>query len=75
LKKVNKRLSALLLNLEERRENKWEKHLAEADGPKKLKDIKDDIAKEEQDMAKVKVAKKANLDRLNDLVKTLFKDW
>lgn len=75
LKKVNKRLSALLLNLEERRENKWEKHLSEADGPKKLKDIKDDIAKEEQDMSKIKVQKKANLDRLNDLVKTLFKNW
>jgi hypothetical protein len=34
------RLSALLLNLRERRANNWQKHHAEADGPKKLKDIK-----------------------------------
>ena len=36
------RLSALLQNLIERRENGWQKHLSAADGPKKLKDIQDD---------------------------------
>ena len=41
LKQFNKRLSALLLNLVERRSHNWQKHLAEAEGPKKLKDIKD----------------------------------
>lgn len=40
LRKVNSRLSALLLNLTERRSNNWQKHHAEAEGPKKLKDIK-----------------------------------
>lgn len=37
------RLSALLQNLVERRRNKWERHLSSVDGPKKLKDIQDDI--------------------------------
>ncbi len=46
LRKVNTRLSALLLNLTERRNNNWQKHHSESDGPKKLKDIKEDIAKE-----------------------------
>mgnify|MGYP000675202672 CR=1 FL=1 len=42
--KVNfPRLSALLQNLVERRDNKWQKHLSAADGPKKLKEIQDDI--------------------------------
>jgi hypothetical protein len=58
LRKVNTRLSALLLNLNERRNNKWLKHHSETDGPKKLKDIKEDIAKEEQEMNKVKQQKK-----------------
>jgi len=47
LRSKNTRLSALLLNLTERRANKWQKHHSEADGPKKLKEIKEDIAKEE----------------------------
>ncbi len=34
--KTHPRLSALLQNLEERRKNKWEKHLSAAEGPKKL---------------------------------------
>lgn len=42
------RLSALLQNLFERRKNKWQKHLSMADGPKKLKDIQDDINREEE---------------------------
>jgi hypothetical protein len=46
LRKVNTRLSALLLNLTERRTNNWHKHHAESEGPKKLKEIKEDIAKE-----------------------------
>jgi len=37
LRKVNTRLSALLLNLTERRTNNWQKHHAESEGPKKLK--------------------------------------
>ena len=37
LRKVNTRLSALLLNLTERRNNNWQKHHAESEGPKKLK--------------------------------------
>jgi hypothetical protein len=32
--------------LEERRVNKWQKHLSAADGPKTIKAIKDDILKE-----------------------------
>lgn len=37
LRKNNTRLSALLLNLTQRRGNNWQKHHAEAEGPKKLK--------------------------------------
>jgi hypothetical protein len=37
LRKKNTRLSALLLNLTERRSNNWQKHHAESEGPKKLK--------------------------------------
>ena len=48
LRKNNTRLNALLLNLTERRANSWHKHHAESDGPKKLKDIKEDIAREEE---------------------------
>ena len=40
LRKKNTRLSALLLNLAERRSNNWQKHHAESEGPKKLKEIK-----------------------------------
>jgi hypothetical protein len=40
LKKKNSRLSALLLNLTERRSNNWQKHHTESEGPKKLKEIK-----------------------------------
>jgi hypothetical protein len=32
----------------ERRQNKWEKHLSMADGPKKLKEIQEDIEREER---------------------------
>ena len=42
LSKKKGRISALLQNLEERRDNKWKKHHVEAEGPKKLKDIKND---------------------------------
>ena len=75
LRKKNTRLSALLLNLTERRENNWQKHHAESEGPKKLKDIKEDIAKEEEEMNKVKQQKKANMEHLHDLIKAMLKDW
>ena len=67
LSQKNTRLSALFKNLEERRDNNWQKHYAEADGPKKLKDIKDDIAKEENEItSKVEVKTKKQIDLLND---------
>lgn len=43
------RLSALLQNLVERRNNKWAKHLSSSEGPKKLKEIQEDILREEDD--------------------------
>jgi hypothetical protein len=39
IKKKYPRLSALLQNLIERKNNKWQKHLSAAEGPKKLKEI------------------------------------
>ena len=75
LKKKNSRLSALLLNLTERRSNNWQKHHTESEGPKKLKEIKEDIAKEEEEMSKVKQQKKANMEHLHDLIKAMLKDW
>jgi len=75
LRSKNTRLSALLLNLTERRANKWQKHHSEADGPKKLKEIKEDIAKEEVEMNKVKQQKKESMEHLHDLVKAMYKDW
>lgn len=72
---TNSRLSALLLNLTERRANNWQKHHSEADGPKKLKDIKEDIAKEEVEMNKIKQQKKQSMEHLHDLVKAMYKDW
>jgi len=44
MRKSFPRLSALLQNLVERKENKWQKHNAMADGPKKMVDIQRDIA-------------------------------
>jgi hypothetical protein len=44
IRKANPRLSALLQNLVERKDNKWQKHNAMIDGPKKIKDIQNDIA-------------------------------
>lgn len=46
MKKKFPRLSALLQNLIERRQNNWQKHLSMADGPKKLKDIQEDIERD-----------------------------
>jgi hypothetical protein len=48
IRKKFPRLGALLQNLIERRQNKWEKHLSMADGPKKLKEIQEDIEREER---------------------------
>jgi len=67
LSQKSSRLSALFKNLEERRDNNWQKHHAEADGPKKLKDIKDDIAREENEItSKVEVKTKKEIDVLNE---------
>ena len=46
MKKNFPRLGALLQNLIERRNNNWQKHLSMAEGPKKLKDIQEDIEHE-----------------------------
>lgn len=37
MRKTFPRLGALLQNLVERKNNKWQKHLSVAEGPKKLK--------------------------------------
>ena len=73
------RLSALLQNLVERRNNKWQKHLSAADGPKKLKEIQEDILKEEDDLqgkGKDKISKeKIEQEKLDKKVKELFEGW
>lgn len=69
LSKKKGRLSALLKNLEERRDNKWKKHHVEAEGPKKLKDIKadDDEPTNEQKGSK-------DLAKLDDQMVKLLKN-
>jgi hypothetical protein len=73
------RLSALLQNLVERRSNKWVKHLSTSDGPKKLKEIQEDILREEDDTqgkGKEKLSKeKMELEKLDKKVKELFEGW
>lgn len=73
------RLSALLQNLVERRANKWVKHLSTSDGPKKLKEIQEDILREEDDTqgkGKEKLSKeKMELEKLDKKVKELFEGW
>ena len=67
LSKKKGRISALLKNLEERRDNKWKKHLVEADGPKKLKDIKhDDENEPEQKM-------RSDLNKLDETMNKILK--
>lgn len=44
MRKANPRLSALLQNLVERKDHKWQKHNAMAEGPKKIKEIQNEIA-------------------------------
>lgn len=88
IKKNFPRLSALLQNLVERRKNKWQKHLSMADGPKKLKDIQDDINKEDEELAgkgkgntagnqkeKEREKEKAEQEKLDKKVKELFEGW
>lgn len=88
IKKNFPRLSALLQNLVERRKNKWQKHLSMADGPKKLKDIQEDINKEDEEMAgkgkgntggnqkeKEREKEKAEQEKLDKKVKELFEGW
>lgn len=71
------RLSALLQNLVERRKNKWEKHLSAADGPKRLKEIQEDILREDEDVnSKSKGTKeKLEQEKLEKAVKELFQAW
>ena len=73
------RLSALLQNLVERRNNKWTKHLSSSEGPKKLKEIQEDILREEDDTqgkGKEKMTKeKMEQEKLDKKVKELFEGW
>jgi hypothetical protein len=39
-----------LQNLVERRGNKWQKHLSASEGPKKLKEIQEDIEREDEEL-------------------------
>lgn len=67
LSKKKGRISALLKNLEERRDNKWKKHHVEAEGPKKLKDIRaDDDLEPEQKM-------RNDLAKLDDTMNKILK--
>lgn len=73
------RLSALLQNLVERRNNKWAKHLSSSEGPKTLKEIQEDILREEDDTqgkGKEKMSKeKMEQEKLDKKVKELFEGW
>jgi hypothetical protein len=73
------RLSALLQNLVERRSNKWMKHLSTSEGPKKLKELHEDILREEDDTqgkGKDKMSKeKMEQEKLDKKVKELFEGW
>lgn len=64
------RLRALLQNLEERRLNNWKKHNVESEGPKKLKDLKneDEVQSPEEKL-------KAELAILDDKMGKLLKKW
>jgi len=77
MKKNFPRLSALLQNLEERRDNKWQKHLSVADGPKKLKEIQEDIDKEDDEPAKKSQSSKDKVEqeKLDKKVKEMFEGW
>lgn len=66
-----KRLTALLQNLEERRDNKWKKHNVEAEGPKKLKDLKF----EEEVVLSPEEKLKAELALLDDKMMKLLKKY
>lgn len=75
-------MSALLQNLVERRNNRWQKHLSVADGPKKLKEIQEDIGKEEDEQTKGKShiptqeqKEKAEQEKLDKKVKEMFEGW
>lgn len=66
LSEKSNRLHSLLKNLEDRRDNKWKKHNVEAEGPKKLKDIKNDIDREDAEMnTKVESKTKNEIEDLN----------
>ena len=77
MKKAFPRLSALLQNLVERRSNRWQKHLSVAEGPKKLKDIQEDIEREEDEgKAGHKHSRdKLEQDKLDRRVKEMYEGW
>lgn len=74
LKSVNPRISALLQNLVERKNKNWKKHLSSADGPKKLKDFKDE-GEEEKEVKKPQNKEKMEQERLDKRVKEMFERW